>query len=294
MNELYEHVMHWHAQGFATIPIQTGTKKPAVNWLQYRRKQPWRQELARWFSSGQYRAYGLLLARGLTVLDFDDLVGYLNWREWARTANVYACAVAETGYGVLTARGVHVYITQYTTAQTRAYQGFDLKVSGYVLGEGSQHPSGTTYTRLERDGYIWHVERLEDVFPPWLVAKAPPFSLPTRPSLVAPNVAMPGRSDDALTAAENAQTWGEQKRLTKLVPAWEVLGLIPIPSGPGKGIACCPLHDDKHPSLSCDFVTGRISCFAGCTGLHGWDAVDAYRWRYSVDYVTAVRALAGR
>lgn len=39
------------------------------------------------------------------------------------------------------------------------------------------------------------------------------------------------------------------------------------PNGPGRWMACCPAHDDTHPSLSiCTFDSGSIGlkCFAGC------------------------------
>ena len=38
------------------------------------------------------------------------------------------------------------------------------------------------------------------------------------------------------------------------------------PTGPGRGIACCPAHGDKSPSLSIREADDRtlIYCFAGC------------------------------
>lgn len=284
MNELYKSVLHWHERGFATIPIRADTKTPAVLWREYQWRLPWRQSLEHWFSDGRYQAYGLILAHGLTVLDFDTFAGYAEWWGWAQKANPLAYTVAKNGYAVRTARGVHVYILQNVTTRTRGYHGFDLKAGpgAYVMGEGSQHPSGVTYTRFDCNGLIFPVERLEDVLPPWLQPK-------TAPTAPAPTVAMPANGEeDPWDCADPV----EQKRRAKQVPAWAVLGVTPTPSGPGFGMACCPMHDDQTPSLSCDLVTGRVYCFAGCTGAHGWDAIDAYRWRYRVNFWTAVRMLA--
>lgn len=56
------------------------------------------------------------------------------------------------------------------------------------------------------------------------------------------------------------------------------------PNGAGKWLACCPAHDDKHPSLSikeADNGTVLLKCWAGCsaakiTGAVGLDLRDLF------------------
>ena len=46
--------------------------------------------------------------------------------------------------------------------------------------------------------------------------------------------------------------------------------------GKNRYIACCPAHDDKHPSLSITDAKGKVlvHCFSGCTQT---DVIDALR-----------------
>lgn len=60
-------------------------------------------------------------------------------------------------------------------------------------------------------------------------------------------------------------------------------------NGNGSGQATCPFHNDTHPSLSVNHVTGKFNCF-GC-GKMG-SIFDYYMERYSVDFPTAKEALA--
>lgn len=292
---LVEHALTWLSQGHPVVPIRPGTKEAACYWRQYQHTLPSQGQVRKWFEHGPYQAYGLILGRfGLTVLDFDNLALYLDWREWARGANAASLIVSEAGYQVTTGRGVHVYVLAQEEVRTRAFIGFDLKANGYVLGEESLHPMGATYTAMGNDRLILPVH-VSDLLPPFLEEKGAPLSLTRQPTS---QRVMPSKGKgDALSQAQHALSWEERKARAKAVPAWEVLG-IPRSTirdtGPGKGVCCCPMHDDEHPSLSCDLLTGRVSCLAGCTGRHGWDGLDAYQWLYRCDFRTAVMALTGR
>ena len=289
---VYQQALRWHEQGHSVIPIENGTKRPALTtWREYRLSLPHPARLRYWFESGRHEAYGLILGRfGLTVLDFDQLELYEKWLAWAREGQTYADVIACYGYTVFTSRGAHVYVKCQAEARSRRYEGLDLKATGgYVLGEGSRHPFGSVYT-LVPDGALFEIPEVECLLPAWLVPKAANSLSPTRQC---PQQIMPSRGgEDAFASADAALTTKQLKALAKQIPAWEVLGVTPKPSGAGKGIARCPFHDDHDPSLSCDLVTNRVSCFAGCTGAHGWDAADAYQHRYRVDFVTALRELA--
>lgn len=53
--------------------------------------------------------------------------------------------------------------------------------------------------------------------------------------------------------------------------------------------ACCPWHNEKTPSLAYYPKTNSAYCFGGCG--RAYDAIDAYRIKYNVGFVEAVKAL---
>lgn len=278
--------LEWLSQGVAVFPCKQD-KTPAGAWGKWRDVLPTEQMVCAWVK--HYPAYGVVMGwHGLHVIDFDDASLYGKWLDSSLSDQ------ARESYTVLTRRGVHVYLYSDRPFHTAHFNGVDVLGRGaYVLGEGSLHPSGITY--VGNGAPIVRVSDLASIALGVLSLAGgkernpPPILGQHLPTRVRPSIG----GGDAWSHADNALTWEERKRRAKQVPAWEVLGLTPSPSGPGKGLTVCPLHDDEHPSLSCDLVTGRVSCLAGCTGRHGWDGVDAYQWRYGCDFNTAVMALSG-
>jgi hypothetical protein len=298
--DMYLTALAWQRQGVATIP--TLEKRAVVSWKRYQPdggSLPPSDILYTWFGNPRLARPGRGLAvvcgwRGLTVLDFDTLDGWAAWRSWAQAQGGIAGAVAEQGYAVMTPRpGVHVYVSCAEAVQSQAIVIAGVKVGdvkgrgGYVLAPPTVRTGGA-YMSLWAAGQLYTVDRLTDVLPStWLVTPEPTARVITF------NPILGGRASTGIAPAVPDLAAAAQY-IKKNLPAWVVVGVQPEPSGNGKGLAVCPLHDDHRPSLSCDLVTGRVHCFAGCTGRHGWDAIDAARWLHGLTYPQAVRYLTAQ
>ncbi|MEF8730667.1 MAG: CHC2 zinc finger domain-containing protein [Candidatus Accumulibacter meliphilus] len=55
--------------------------------------------------------------------------------------------------------------------------------------------------------------------------------------------------------------------------------------------ACCPFHDDTHPSLTLNLATGAFRCHVPECGAHGRGVLDFHMARYGVGFVAAAKAL---
>lgn len=164
--DLLSTALHWQAMGIATIPIQARSKQPALpRWKPYQTELPTRAALTTWFHPGLARNYAVVMGwQNLTVIDFDMAGAYEAWVTWAMAQGGIAEAIACHTYTVLTARGAHVYITTEDRGR-KVFDAGDVKQTGYVLGAGSTHPSGATYTALDAGAPILPVDDLAAVFP---------------------------------------------------------------------------------------------------------------------------------
>lgn len=57
----------------------------------------------------------------------------------------------------------------------------------------------------------------------------------------------------------------------------------------GKATACCPFHDDKHPSFSVNLTTGAYRCYS--CGESGKDVLDFQMNYYRQDFKDAAKEL---
>lgn len=57
----------------------------------------------------------------------------------------------------------------------------------------------------------------------------------------------------------------------------------------GKATACCPFHDDKHPSFTVNLTTGSYKCWS--CGEKGSGIVDFHMALYCTDFKTAAQEL---
>lgn len=57
----------------------------------------------------------------------------------------------------------------------------------------------------------------------------------------------------------------------------------------GKAQACCPFHDDKHPSFSVNLTTGAYKCYS--CGESGRGIVDFHMAYYRMDFVSTCKEL---
>lgn len=55
--------------------------------------------------------------------------------------------------------------------------------------------------------------------------------------------------------------------------------------------ARCPFHDDTHPSLTLNLVTGSFRCRVPSCGAHGSDVLAFHMARYDLGFVAAAKAL---
>jgi len=128
--------------GLSCFPMPSKSKVPSkgFRWTEYRDRRPDRNELRKWFSSGQ-RNIGIVtggVSGGLAVRDFDQAGAYERWRENHGD-------IAETLPTVQTARGYHVY-ARGQADKTVTFGDGELRYGTYVVAPSSLHPSGVVYT----------------------------------------------------------------------------------------------------------------------------------------------------
>ncbi len=63
------------------------------------------------------------------------------------------------------------------------------------------------------------------------------------------------------------------------------------PGRNGWGMALCPFHADKNPSLAVNLDKGAFKCFS--CGAMGGGLIDFYIKRHGVDFKTALQAIGG-
>ena len=134
----------YYERGWCIIPIRSDTKKPAgKHWKPFQSKRPDRAKLRRWFADRT--DYGLAVicgevSDGLTIRDFDTMVGYEQWQQQHPD-------LAQTFPTVVTARGRHVYFQSGHCGIVDMGDG-ELRGGGYCLLPPSRHPSGHEYQWL--------------------------------------------------------------------------------------------------------------------------------------------------
>lgn len=275
MNTLTATAQQWTDNGIAVIPVAYRGKRPTLaTWREFQDRLPTPAEIARWF---QDRFHNLAIVtgwRGLVVLDFDQRPAYELWRDWSREA----APKARFSYTVETARGIHVYLFIDEPVHTLKAGTIDVKAAGgYVLAPPSIHPSGKPY-RLLSDGPILRYDRLAAVLPPALLSLAQPAAAP-RVERVTALAADPWQS--AFTPALIADT-----AIADILARRNILDLFPgATMRGGRYWACCPLHDDRNPSVSIDADGRRARCWAGCL----WG--DYADWWAAIHRITLAEAL---
>ncbi|HRP25968.1 bifunctional DNA primase/polymerase [Thauera sp.] len=278
MNPLTHTAEQWTADGIAVIPVAWRDKRPAVPaWREFQTRLPSAAEIRRWFASRLTNLAVITGWRGLVVLDFDQRPAYDLWRDWSR-ANA---PQARFSYTVQTARGVHVYLFVDEPVSTMKAGTIDIKAAGgYVLAPPSMHPSGTPY-RLLSDAPILRVDRLACVLPAPLLALAQ-AGAPVAPPPVARVAQLPA---DPWAAAANPVRSADDP-ITDRLARHNILELFPGAIRRGdRWWACCPLHNDRHPSVSVDRDGRRARCWAGCL----WG--DYADWYAAIHKITLQEAL---
>ena len=277
MNVLTLTAEKWTDDGIAVIPIAYRNKRPSIpTWREFQTRLPSRDEIRRWFQD-RFNNLAIITGwRGLTVLDFDQRATYELWRDWSRDA----APQARFSYTVQTNRGIHVYLFVDEPVPSGKAGNIDIKAAGgYVLAPPSIHPSGHPY-RLLSDAPILRVPSLAAVLPAAQLATIPPP--PPRIERTETLVANPWQS--AMTPALLTDA-----TISDALARRDILDLFPGAVRRGsRWVACCPLHDDRNPSVSIDADGRRARCWAGC--LWG-DYADWYAAIHNVPLSAALREL---
>ena len=293
MNLVYDTARTWVDRGQSIIPIGYGSKRPAFRLLEWSgavddtgratvepffRRLPTDDELRTWFQSGPQAGIGIVTGyNNLAVLDFDSLDTYAMWLEWAQHAGDFTRGVSATGYRVFSARGVHFYVR--TQEQVTSFQvgAVDVKAQwGYVLAPPSLHPSGCYYRSWGAE--ITECASLSDVFP--LEPIAPENRVPSPASMA--------RDPWSAAAKATHHSMGIIARIREKMRIEDVLG---IPYRTGRTRECCPLHDDRHPSLLVFHDDQRVQCLAGCEGSKQLDVIDLYAALHDISLHDAIDTL---
>lgn len=131
--------------GFAVIPLQPRSKKPAItSWREYQKRLPTEEELEAWFGGGSLYNIGILtgLISGIAVLDADSDEA-VAWCE----ANLPRTPTVQT------ARGRHYYFRFRPGLKNSVkVNGLNLDVrgeGGYCVAPLSVHESGAIYQWVE-------------------------------------------------------------------------------------------------------------------------------------------------
>lgn len=282
----------FYALGVATIPVHYREKTPLLSsWRPYQTQMPSPASILSWFS--QPANIGVVTGwHGLLVLDFDDINIYARWLQWAKHQGAFSivATIACNAYRVSTARGVHVYVWSDTPERNRKLPGIDVKArNGYVLGEGSVHPSGALYTALKPGMIIPRIATLNDILPTTILLqteqKPHVQTLPLPPILSDQNDPWALAEQPGANTTYLVETIRRQLRITDLLPHTERT------STDGRWLRCqCPLHDDDSPSFWIDTQQQICGCFAGCTDKP-LDVINLYARLYGLSNREAIFAL---
>jgi hypothetical protein len=147
-------IQAWWDQGITPIPLVYRTKQPKVKWKMWVEQKPPTELVESWFSTQNIAMNtGVILDKGLTVLDFDSVAAYFRWR-------LQHTALAET-YTVKTARGYHLYYyLEQRLAHSKKFESGDIKATGIVVAPPSTHPTGYVY-QVMKAGEIKQIENVD-------------------------------------------------------------------------------------------------------------------------------------
>lgn len=134
------------AKNWSIIPVETGTKKPAINWKEYQERIAKPEEVKEWFDQKDH-SLGLVTGdlSNVVVVDCDTKETARDFYKILRGLGV------ENTLRVITGRGVHFYFQYREGIRNDAGKvfgtGIDIRgQGGYVLIPPSIHPNGATYT----------------------------------------------------------------------------------------------------------------------------------------------------
>jgi len=271
-----DHALRWYDSGVTPIPLRPMSKAPLVWWKKLQKIIPGRNVIELWFERPDRNLAVLCGGQtNLTVLDFDSMAAWAEWR-------VDAPALAQT-YSVRTKRGVHAYFSTDTPLPTRLKVGLaDVKANGYVLGVPSVHPSGALY-RVWNDAPVLKVQT-DDLM----------LSLPGRESVPAV---------ERLPVDPIEPPFSMRRLVDQIKAAWPILylarSITDLQSTDGGAgtwyMGICPFHEDHAPSFWVNTKRGRYGCFSpACEAHRSGDVIDLYGRLHSLSTRLAIQAMSLR
>lgn len=262
--------------GIAAIPVIFASKKPSVSWQKYQSHLPTEWEIARWFRPGRRTNAAVICGWcGLTVLDFDDLSGFVKWQAWALSNTERSRKVALETYRVKTSRGLHLYLFVKDTPRCSHFEYGDIKgQGGYVLIPPSVHPSGAIYEAVDADAAILSIDTLDEV-----IEDAPQAAAVQ----IAPTVQV----------FPTSSLW-PASAIEQIKESLSILSFFADAKATGGGgrwyMARCLFHDDADPSMWIDAQKGICGCYSGCTSKP-LDVVGVYAKVHGISDKEAIHRL---
>lgn len=301
---IYELASQFFSQDIATIPLMHRDKRPETSLLPFGKWEPYKTtlptvaNLQHWHNTEWYN-YGVVAGwRNLAILDFDNMTEYARWMMWlSRSVEEPTWMKIKYTLAVQTHRGVHIYfrLKNAEHLNNRKFPGIDLKINGYVVGPGSVHPSGDTYTILSNKGRIFLAEfdYLSDILPPAILEQvstvaAAPMTTPAAEDAAVDPWAVANAPQSTSTGGDLVSAVRERFKIE------DFFTLTRTTSSDGRWyLARCPFHDDKDPSLWIDATRGICNCFS-CNFPKPLDVIDLYAALYGMDNRTALLTLAAK
>ena len=260
--------LQWLDMGFTPIPHVYRSKTPLVKWGQWVNTLPSSDMVRGWFSG--LRNLGIVLGKGLTILDFDDLDAYAEW-------------TGPLTYAVRSNRGVHVYYWIDEPTCTAPMIGGEVLSTGHLITvPPSVHESGRQYTPINNLP-ITRLATLAETGVRFHVLEAKE----NREKPVAPGTGL------LWLPTQGSGYAGNESPVTRIKNHIKI-GSVLLGYDPGKSfMMTCPFHSDSKPSLAVYHDTNRAKCFAvGCPASRGIDVIDAVALRYHLPLNDAIKLLA--
>ena len=145
--QLIRAALAWRSEGIQVVPARYCAKSPIVKWTPWiNRPQP-EPLLKFWFTKNFPCNIGVVLSKGLCVVDFDTPIAYAKWQGENKFLS--------ESYTVKTSRGWHVYmwLAMYEP-HTYRFDGGEVKTNGIVIVPPSVHGSGREYRTLNESARI--------------------------------------------------------------------------------------------------------------------------------------------
>ncbi len=139
--------------GFSVIPIQPGSKRPLVSWIEYQSRRSTEEEIHQWWQQYPNANIGIVTGKisGVVVIDLDLDKDGGNESGAKIYEQVLTDLIVKTGRG-----GYHLYYrypedVDYISNRVGLLPGVDVRADGgYVVAPPSAHSSGRLYEWIRR------------------------------------------------------------------------------------------------------------------------------------------------